>query len=76
MLSLNVLQLGLEVKVKPTEELTEAVETTEDVDPEEEIEVEVRLHMISHWSSYSCYLAAGAFERRSRCTTQAGASKS
>ena len=35
------MKIGLEVKTKPTEELTEAVEITEDVDPEQEIEEEV-----------------------------------
>ena len=34
-------ELGLEVKMKATEEMTETVEVTEDVDPEMEIEEEV-----------------------------------
>ncbi|TCD69966.1 AdoMet-dependent rRNA methyltransferase spb1 [Steccherinum ochraceum] len=34
-------ELGLEVKVKQTEELTETVEITEEVDPDEEIEAEL-----------------------------------
>jgi len=34
--------MGLDVKEKPTEELTETVEIEEDVDEEEQIEAEVR----------------------------------
>ncbi|KAJ3491042.1 hypothetical protein NLI96_g1012 [Meripilus lineatus] len=37
----EVVKIGLEVKTKPAEELTEAVEITEDVDPEQEIEEEL-----------------------------------
>ena len=35
-------QIGLEVKTKPTEELTETVEVVEEVDEEEQIQDEVR----------------------------------
>ena len=47
---LNHAQIGLDVKTKETEELTETVEITEDIDPDQEIEEEVRAHLTPYSS--------------------------
>lgn len=41
---LTTAQVGLDVKTKPTEELTETVEIVEEVDEDQAIQEEVRLY--------------------------------
>lgn len=41
---LNSFQIGIDVKTKHAEELTETVEITEEVDEEQEIQDEVKLY--------------------------------